>query len=216
MRHPQLVIVEADEWLARQLAPLADESRWLGWLGIAEAQLEQIDTFGSLAADIKEGAFTHALLLGMGGSSLAPEVLRRTFGVIDGFPELHVLDSTDPAQVKRFEEAVDLKSCLFLVSSKSGSTLEPNIFKAYFYDKAKQAVGEAEAPKRFMAVTDPGSTVEKMSREAGFRRAAVLRAGFFALRAVDFFFIALAIGISPSRVRIISNKKNHEEVRAIC
>jgi transaldolase/glucose-6-phosphate isomerase len=109
------------------------------------------------------------LLLGMGGSSLGPEVFAETFGSKPGFPKLHVLDSTDPAQVKRFEQAVDLKSCLFLVSSKSGSTLEPNIFKAYFHEKAKEAVGEAEAPKRFMVVTDPASSVEKMAREAGFR-----------------------------------------------
>ena len=123
----------------------------------------------ALAKDVKDGKFKDMLLLGMGGSSLGPEVFAETFGSKPGFPKLHVLDSTDPAQVKRFEEAVDLKSCLFLVSSKSGSTLEPNIFKAYFFEKAKEAVGEAEAAKRFLAVTDPNSTVEKMAREAGFR-----------------------------------------------
>jgi transaldolase/glucose-6-phosphate isomerase len=147
----------------------ADEANWVGWLNIVSDQLKEVAHHDELAADVKNAKFKDMLLLGMGGSSLGPEVFAETFGSKPGFPKLHVLDSTDPAQVKRFEEAVDLKSCLFLVSSKSGSTLEPNIFKAYFYDKAKQAVGEAEAPKRFMAVTDPGSTVEKMSREAGFR-----------------------------------------------
>ena len=147
----------------------ADEANWVGWLNIVSDQLKEVAHHEALAADVQGAKFKDMLLLGMGGSSLGPEVFAETFGSKAGFPKLHVLDSTDPAQVKRFEEAVDLKSCLFLVSSKSGSTLEPNIFKAYFYEKAKQAVGEAEAPKRFMAVTDPGSTVEKMSREAGFR-----------------------------------------------
>jgi transaldolase/glucose-6-phosphate isomerase len=147
----------------------ADEANWLGWLNIVSDQLKGIAQHEALAKDVQSGKFKDMLLLGMGGSSLGPEVFAETFGSKPGFPKLHVLDSTDPAQVKRFEEAVDLKSCLFLVSSKSGSTLEPNIFKAYFYEKAKQAVGEAEAPKRFLAVTDPDSSVEKMARAAGFR-----------------------------------------------
>ena len=147
----------------------ADESNWLGWLNIVSEQLKEVGHHEALAKDVQAGKFKDMLLLGMGGSSLGPEVFAETFGSKPGFPKLHVLDSTDPAQVKRFENAVDLKSCLFLVSSKSGSTLEPNIFKAYFFEKAKEAVGEAEAPKRFLAVTDPNSTVEKMAREAGFR-----------------------------------------------
>ncbi|HTW52569.1 MAG TPA: bifunctional transaldolase/phosoglucose isomerase [Stellaceae bacterium] len=147
----------------------ADEANWVGWLNIVSDQLKQVAHHDALARDVQDGKFKDMLLLGMGGSSLGPEVFAETFGSKPGFPTLHVLDSTDPAQVKRFEDAVDLKSCLFLVSSKSGSTLEPNIFKAYFYDKAQKAVGEAEAPKRFLAVTDPGSSVEKMARETGFR-----------------------------------------------
>jgi transaldolase/glucose-6-phosphate isomerase len=147
----------------------ADEANWVGWLDIVSEQLKGVAQHEALAKDVQDGKFKDMLLLGMGGSSLGPEVFAETFGSKPGFPKLHVLDSTDPAQVKRFEQAVDLKSCLFLVSSKSGSTLEPNIFKAYFYEKAKEAVGEAEAPKRFMVVTDPASSVEKMAREAGFR-----------------------------------------------
>ena len=147
----------------------ADEANWVGWLNIVSDQLKAVGQHEALAEDVKNGKFKDMLLLGMGGSSLGPEVFAETFGSKPGFPKLHVLDSTDPAQVKRFEEAVDLKSCLFLVSSKSGSTLEPNIFKAYFFEKAKQAVGESEAPKRFLVVTDPASSVEKMAREAGFR-----------------------------------------------
>jgi transaldolase/glucose-6-phosphate isomerase len=148
----------------------ADESNWLGWLNIVYDQLKAVAHLEAFANDVKTGGFSDVLLLGMGGSSLGPEVFEETFGSAPGFPKLHVLDSTDPAQVKRFEDAVDLKKTLFIVSSKSGSTLEPNIFKAYFFDKAKQAHGsDAEAAKRFVAVTDPGSAVEKMATGAGFR-----------------------------------------------
>jgi transaldolase / glucose-6-phosphate isomerase len=147
----------------------ADEANWTGWLNIVYDQLKAVGHLEAFAADVKNAGFKDVLLLGMGGSSLGPEVFAETFGSAPGFPKLHVLDSTDPAQIRRFENAVDLKNTLFMVSSKSGSTLEPNIFKAYFFEKAKQAVGEIEAPKRFVAVTDPNSAVEKMATAAGFR-----------------------------------------------
>jgi transaldolase / glucose-6-phosphate isomerase len=148
----------------------ADESNWVGWLNIVYDQLKAVGHLEAFANDVKGGGFSDVLLLGMGGSSLGPEVFEETFGSMPGFPKLHVLDSTDPAQVKRFENAVDLKKTLFIVSSKSGSTLEPNIFKSYFFEKAKQAHGsEAEAAKRFVTVTDPNSQVEKMATAAGFR-----------------------------------------------
>jgi transaldolase/glucose-6-phosphate isomerase len=105
----------------------------------------------------------------MGGSSLCPEVWRETFGKVPGSPELLVLDSTDPAQVKAREEQIDMKHTLFIVSSKSGSTLEPNIFKAYFFDRVKQAVGTEHAGSRFIAITDPGSNLEKEAKADGFR-----------------------------------------------
>ena len=106
---------------------------------------------------------------GMGGSSLGPEVMKTTFGTIGGFPELHVLDSTDPAQVKAVESTVDLRNTLFIVSSKSGSTLEPNIFKQYFFDRVKQLVGMKEAGRRFIAITDPGSKLQQVAEGDGFR-----------------------------------------------
>ena len=93
----------------------------------------------------------------MGGSSLCVEVLKLTFGRIAGYPEVLVLDSTDPAQIKALESKLDLAKTIFIVSSKSGSTLEPNIFKQYFFERVKQVVGAAEAGKHFIAVTDPGS-----------------------------------------------------------
>jgi transaldolase/glucose-6-phosphate isomerase len=148
----------------------ADESNWLGWLGITEEQIAHIDALKNIAADVKKAKFKHALLLGMGGSSLCPEVLRMTFGKIKGFPELHVLDSTDPAQIKAIEKKVDLKSTICIVSSKSGSTLEPNIYKQYFFERVKAKVGEKEAGNRFIAVTDPGSKMQQVAETDKFRK----------------------------------------------
>ncbi|MGH9591921.1 MAG: bifunctional transaldolase/phosoglucose isomerase, partial [Bryobacteraceae bacterium] len=146
-----------------------DEGNWLGWLGVTEDQLAHPEVFSGLAADIKSAGFKHALLLGMGGSSLGPEVLKMTFGKIDGFPELFVLDYTDPAQVKSFEQKIDLANTIFIVSSKSGSTLEPNIFKQYFFERVRQAMSGKDPGNRFIAVTDPGSKFEQVAQTDHFR-----------------------------------------------
>ncbi len=147
-----------------------DESNWLGWLTITEEQLSHIDALKQIAAEVKKARFKHALLLGMGGSSLCPEVLRMTFGKIKGFPELHVLDSTDPAQITAIEARVDLKSTVCIVSSKSGSTLEPNIYKQYFFERIKANVGEKEVGNRFIAITDPGSKMQQVAEADKFRK----------------------------------------------
>ena len=147
-----------------------DESKWVGWLGIVDQQLKGVAHLQDFADEVKQARFSDVLLLGMGGSSLGPEVFGETFGSKPGYPKLHVLDSTDPEQIRHFEARVDLGRTLFLVSSKSGSTLEPNIFKQYFFERAKQAVGTTEAPKRFVAITDPGSSLEKVALTEGFRR----------------------------------------------
>lgn len=147
----------------------SDESQWLGWLDITEKQLDKKDQFQRLADEIRKENFSDILLLGMGGSSLCPEVLEKTYGHIQGFPQLHVLDSTDPAQVKSFEKKVDLGNTLFIVSSKSGSTLEPNIFKQYFFERVKQTIGAEKAGSRFIAITDPGSKLEKEAEADKFR-----------------------------------------------
>jgi transaldolase/glucose-6-phosphate isomerase len=133
----------------------ADEGKWLGWLSIVEAQLDQVQHLTQIAQEVKGAGFKHALLLGMGGSSLCPEVMRETFGKVDDFPELHVLDSTDPAQIKAMENRIDFAKTIFIVSSKSGGTLEPTIFKQYFFERAKQVVGEKDVGSRFMVITDP-------------------------------------------------------------
>ena len=112
----------------------------------------------------------HLLLLGMGGSSLCPEVLAETFGQLAGGPKLHVLDSTVPAQVAAIEHEVDLPRTLVVVASKSGSTLEPNIFHAHFFDRMIAAVGREMAGRHFVAITDPGSKLETVATRDGFRR----------------------------------------------
>src|SRR6266498_1618859 len=147
----------------------SDEAQWLGWLDVVEQQLADAPKFQKFAEEVREENCSDILLLGMGGSSLCPEVLAKTFGQIQGFPRLHVLDSTDPAQVKTFEDAVDLERTLFIVSSKSGSTLEPNIFKQYFFERTKEALGADKAGSRWIAVTDPGSKLEKEARGDKFR-----------------------------------------------
>jgi transaldolase / glucose-6-phosphate isomerase len=146
-----------------------DEASWLGWLGIVEDQLAHRDFLEMIRERARAAGFSHALLLGMGGSSLAPEMLKLSWGKQDGYPELHVLDSTDPAQVKALEESVDLANTVFIVSSKSGSTLEPNIFKQYFFERVKDVVGAEEAGRRFIAITDPGTKMESIAEADGFR-----------------------------------------------
>ncbi len=148
----------------------ADEDKWLGWLDITEEQLENLDPLKDIAADMKRAGYRNALLLGMGGSSLCPEVLRMTFGKSGGYPDLHVLDSTDPAQIKALEEKVDLNSTVCIVSSKSGSTLEPNIYKQYFFDRIKGKAGEKEVGNRFIAITDPGSKMQRVAEKDKFRK----------------------------------------------
>jgi transaldolase/glucose-6-phosphate isomerase len=150
----------------------ADEGRWLGWLGIVEDQLAHTDFLTMIRDRAHAAGFAHALLLGMGGSSLAPEMVKLTWGTQDGYPELHVLDSTDPAQVAAVEAEVDLANTLFIVSSKSGSTLEPNIFKQYFFQRVSELLGEDEAGRRFIAITDPGSKMETIAEADSFRHIA--------------------------------------------
>lgn len=148
----------------------ADEDKWLGWLSITEEELEEFAKLKQIAAEIKKAGFKHALLLGMGGSSLCPEVLRMTFGKAAGYPDLRVLDSTDPAQIKSIESKVDLASTICIVSSKSGSTLEPNIYKQYFFERVKAKVGVKEVGNRFIAITDPGSKLQRVAEKDKFRK----------------------------------------------
>lgn len=142
-----------------------DESKWLGWLNIVAEELADTQKYRDLRRDIEEEGFTDILLMGMGGSSLCPEVLAITFGKRN----FHILDSTVPAQVKTVEDKLDLAKTLFIVASKSGSTLEPNCFKQYFFERVSREVGAENAGKQFIAITDPGSKMEEIARDDGFR-----------------------------------------------
>jgi len=172
-----------------------DEANWLGWMGISDDQLAHIQHLRGIAEEVKAAGFKHALLLGMGGSSLCPEVMRLSFGKIAGYPELHVLDSTDPAQIKAIESKIDYRSTIFIVSSKSGGTLEPNIFKQYFFERAKQELGAAEASNRFIAITDPGSNMQHVAESDRFRHI------FFGLKSIGGRYSALSdFGMVPAAV----------------
>ena len=187
---------DADVWTG------GDEGRWLGWLGLPQAQLAGAARFATISAEAKAEGVTHVLVLGMGGSSLCPEVLRTSFAGRAGAPELLVCDSTDPAQVAAFAAEVPIATTLFVVSSKSGGTLEPNIFQAYFFDRAVQALGAAKAGSRFIAITDPGSAMEKVAAANGFRRT------FHGLPSVGGRFSALSdFGLVPAALVGIDAKR---------
>jgi transaldolase / glucose-6-phosphate isomerase len=172
-----------------------DEDKWVGWLPIVEDQLAHLKQLNDAAADAPKAGFMHALLLGMGGSSLCPEVLKITYGRQPGHPELHVLDSTDPAQIKSIENQVDLAKTVCIVASKSGSTLEPNIFKQYFFDRMQQAVGKDKAGEHFIAITDPGSKMQQVAERDQFRKI------FFGVASIGGRYSALSnFGMVPAAV----------------
>jgi transaldolase / glucose-6-phosphate isomerase len=190
-----------------------DEANWLGWLDITEYQIAHPIELRNLAKEVWSAGFKDVLLLGMGGSSMCPEVLRMTFGKIAGYPNFHVLDSTDPEQVKAFENKIDIPRALFIVSSKSGSTLEPNIFKQYFFERTKQAVGADKAGSHFIAITDPGSKMQQVAEADRFRHI------FFGRPSIGGRYSALSnFGMVPAAVMGIDTKKfldrTQEMVRA--
>ena len=166
-----------------------DEGKWLGWLDIVEAELNDAEKYAAIAEDTKD--FSDIILLGMGGSSLCPEVLAETFGV----RKFHILDSTVPAQIKTLESKIDLAKTLFIVASKSGSTLEPNVFKQYFYTKVSEKVGADNAGKQFIAITDPNSKLQKVAENDDFRKI------FFGDPAIGGRFSALSVfGMIPGAI----------------
>jgi len=180
----------------------SDEGNWLGWLGVTENRQDHDQHLRAIGEEVKSAGFTHALLLGMGSSSLCPEVLAATFGKIEGYPEFHVLDSTDPGEIRAVENKVDLAKTLVVVSSKSGTTLESNLYKQYFFDRVKNVVGADKAGSHFIAVTDPGSPLQHVAESDGFRHI------FYGLEGVtgrdaalsDFGMVPAAVmGIDASR-----------------
>ena len=142
----------------------------LGWLDSPRVMRDAIGPIGQFIDAVRAEGYTHALLLGMGGSSLAPEVLRAIFGVADGFLDLSVLDSTQPAAVLAKARALDPARTLFLPATKSGGTVETLSLLKYFYNRTADALGPAQAGRHFAAITDPGSGLEALAHRLGFCR----------------------------------------------
>ena len=143
-------------------------SNALGWLTVARTMLEKSDEMVEFAQRVRDEGFRHAMVLGMGGSSLCPDVFSCTFGHQQGWPELLVLDTTDPDTIADLESRIDLRWTLFLVASKSGTTIEPLSFYKYFYDRVAAIKGPS-AGDNFVAITDPRTLMDQMATEANFR-----------------------------------------------
>jgi len=170
-----------------------DEAKWMGWLNLPELESRELHQIKALAEDIKMAGFKYIVVLGMGGSSLCPAMMAKTFGKIEHHPHLYVLDSTDPLQIRHLEDKIELKKTLFIVSSKSGGTLEPNIFKQYFYTRLQKEWGRSEVGDHFLAITDPGTKLEAMAKSDHFR------AIFYGVPSVGGRYSALSnFGIVPS------------------
>ena len=186
----------------------SDEDRWLGWLDGPDA--DQIKDYQAFAEAIRSEGFTDVLLLGMGGSSLGPEVLATTFGQRRGWPRLRILDSTVPAQIRAIEATLDLTKTLFIVSSKSGSTTEPNAFKDYFFKRVADTVGAAKAGRQFIAITDPGSSLEQTARQDGFRKI------FFGVPSIGGRYSVLSpFGLVPAAIAGIDVARLERSTRAM-
>lgn len=146
-----------------------DEAKWTGWLNVIAAEFDEVSRIEALASELKVAGFKDIVLLGMGGSSLCPAMMANIFGGITDNPRLHVLDSTDPLQIRHLENSIDLQRTFFIVSSKSGSTLEPNIFKQYFYSRLQTVLNKQAVGDRFLAITDPDTTLAVMARNENFK-----------------------------------------------
>jgi transaldolase/glucose-6-phosphate isomerase len=172
-----LAKIEAERVMARIWAH--DHTVWkpgpteitnrLGWLHTAEVMIENVPRLEALVEAARAEGYTHALLLGMGGSSLAPEVFRKTFGVKDGYLDLAVLDSTDPGSVLAYAERLDPTRTLFIVATKSGTTAETLSFFRFFYNRVADAVGVDRAGEHFVAITDPGTKLVDLAERYDFR-----------------------------------------------
>ena len=145
-------------------------SNRLGWLHIPEVMLDALPGIDVIVDEVRADGYTHALLMGMGGSSLAPIVIRETFGFKDGYLDVAVLDSTDPGAVLEFRNSLDLSKTLFFVSTKSGGTAETLSYMKYFYNEVLKDVGKKEVGRHFIAITDPGSNLEKIAKDLKFRK----------------------------------------------
>ncbi len=193
-------------------------SQRLGWVNLHESMRASLGELREFADWVRALGFRHAVLLGMGGSSLAPEVFQRTFGAAPGFPELHVLDTTDPLSILRVENRIDAHSALFIVSSKSGTTLETTSLERYFAERTLDATGDTGALGNFVAVTDPETPLHLRARESAFHRVFVNPpdiGGRFS--ALSFFGLvpAVAIGVDAEKLLASAATVNGEDAAAL-
>ncbi len=145
-------------------------SNRLGWLDLPENMIPKLDEINDFTESVLRDGFENVVLLGMGGSSLAPEVFRLTFGVKENYPDLSVLDTTDPVYIEKFAGNLDFEKSLFIVSTKSGGTVETLSLMKFFFNLLKNRFGEEKAANHFVAITDPGSKLEKLAKDFGFRK----------------------------------------------
>jgi len=148
----------------------AEITNRLGWLHSPETMKDMLPDIISEVDELRHEGYTHALLLGMGGSSLAPEVFRFTFGVTKGYLDLSVLDSTDPRAVSTFSDKLDPSKTLYIVSTKSGGTVETLSFLKYFFNRTLDTAGKHDPGEHFIAITDPGSSLETLAKKLNFRK----------------------------------------------
>ena len=182
---------DATLWSKDQNTQMEIKNR-LGWLEAPELMRTHVTDILKFAEDIKKAGFSQCVLLGMGGSSLAPELFQETFGNKEGYPRLLVLDSTDPERVSDIEKQLDLEKTLFIVSSKSGGTVEVMSFFKYFFEKIKK-INPEKAGEHFIAITDAGTSLEVLAKTHGFQRV------FMGLLDVGGRFSALtAFGLVPA------------------
>ena len=147
-----------------------DITNRLGWLHSPEVMIQAVPDLVAFTDEVRNAGFSHVILCGMGGSSLAPEVFRYIFGVREGFLDLSILDSTDPGAVLEIDRTLDHPKTLFIISTKSGNTVETSSFMKYFYNKTAKIVGNGKVGEHFIAITDPGSDLESTAKELKFRR----------------------------------------------
>ncbi len=180
----------------------SDEAQWTGWLNVITAEFAELPAIAALVSELKTAEFKHIVLLGMGGSSLCPALMAKTFGEIKGYPRLHILDSTDPLQIRHLENKIDLQKTFFIVSSKSGTTLEPNIFKDYFYTLLQTVLKKSAVGDRFLAITDPDSPLAVMAKKENFKEI------FYGVPSIGGRYSALSnFGIAPAGLMGIDVKE---------
>lgn len=190
-----------------------DENNWIGWLALPEPK-NKLSELQAFANEIQESKIKDVILLGMGGSSLCPLMFAEIFGKIDDCPRLHVLDSTDPDYIIALETKIDLKNSLFIVSSKSGTTLEPNIFFDYFYKKLQLVLPESTVGNHFIAITDPKTPLAQLAQEKKFK------AIFYGIPSIGGRYSALSnfgmVPLSLMGINIMEFSNNINEMHEAC